>query len=170
MSSVSLGFYREELWRSTTCRNAYCGNRGSLTRCRHLSPVSTQAAAEEMWLRELGAGCPKKIFCRSGGEKCFSLDIPFTRTSRSCGFCGKRISPQLGSRILFGHGEIFTHCPDSATREPDWLRKPAPPARPAPTSPPEVSNRYDVSSLHSCERRLLTVHPPHLKPESSQLG
>ena len=33
------------------------------------------------------------------------------------------------------------------------------PARPAPTSQPEVSNRYDVSSLHSCQRRLVNSFP-----------
>src|SRR5215469_9960640 len=32
-------------------------------------------------------------------------------------------------------------------------------ARPAPTSQPEVSNRYDVSSLPSCERRLVNRFP-----------
>ena len=32
-----------------------------------------------------GGWMSKKYSCRSGGEKCFSLDIPFNRTSRSCG-------------------------------------------------------------------------------------
>src|SRR5215469_10652849 len=44
-----------------------------------------QAAAEEMWLSRAGGWMSKKYSCRSGGEKCFSLDIPFNRTSRSCG-------------------------------------------------------------------------------------
>ena len=33
-----------------------------------------------------GGWMSKKYSCRSGGEKCFLLDIPFNRTSRSCGF------------------------------------------------------------------------------------
>ena len=35
---------------------------------------------------------------RSGGEKHFSLDIPFYRTSRTCGFCGGRISGVIGAK------------------------------------------------------------------------
>jgi len=51
---------------------------------RSAAGQNDQAAAEEMWLLGLGGWMSKKYSCRSGEEKCFSLDIPFNRTSRSC--------------------------------------------------------------------------------------
>jgi hypothetical protein len=39
----------------------------------------------------------KKYSCRSGGEKCFSLDIPFNRTSRSSGLLFRWGCPSLGA-------------------------------------------------------------------------
>ena len=64
---------------------------------RHVSERETtgpksildQAAAEQMWLLG-GAECRREYFCRSGGEKCFSLDISFNRTPRQV------ISPPTG--------------------------------------------------------------------------
>jgi hypothetical protein len=50
---------------------------------RSVTGKNGQAAKEEMSLFERGLDV-RKIFWYFGREKCFSLDIPFYRTSRSC--------------------------------------------------------------------------------------
>jgi len=48
---------------------------------RSATGLSGQAAKEELSAMWRGGWMPEKYFWRSGREKCFSLDIPFNRTS-----------------------------------------------------------------------------------------
>src|SRR5260370_33461424 len=83
---------------------------------RSATGLNGQAAKEEvsaLWRGGLDAG---KYFWRSGREKCFSLDIPFNRTSDRIIF-GWPGSPKPSNSRIFSHQPLGPERRRSATRD-----------------------------------------------------
>jgi hypothetical protein len=69
----------------------------------------------------MGGWMPEKQFWRSGGEKCFSLDIPFYRTSPFIGLshrlggCGRLTKPDISLATKSGHFNLLTTLENATT-------------------------------------------------------